>query len=131
MAITFGPTELRNAARMTYTWVDNLSQQVARTGRYREAAAELDQLLAATSRQAADLSWGTSAATSAKAPGLIRALNDVAIHAGTVDAATGAAKSRNAVDTLNAARRAHNEVQTTLIRNGWHPNGREPYWPSS
>jgi hypothetical protein len=130
MTLILAPTELRAVARTTFTWVDGLQSQVSRVGRSREWAADADAALAAVSRQAADISWGTPEATSTSVPRLITALNDVAIHGGTVDAVTGAAKPRDLHEALAAAKRAHGAVQDALMERGWHPNGREYYWPS-
>lgn len=130
MTLILAPTELRLVARNTFQWVDSLQSQLGMVGRSRDAASNLDSLLGSISHKAADISWGTPDETSRAVPRLMTALNDVAIHAGTVDAVTGAAKAPSASETLAAARRAHGAVQVALMERNWHPNGREFYWPS-
>ena len=129
MALVLGKAELREVARTTFTWVDHFETQLGRVGRWSTAGQELDDSLRAASKQAAGFSWGTPDDVSAQVPRLVAALNDVAIHGGTVDAVTGAAKAPNRSEAIAAARRAHSEVQQALMARGWHPNGNEFNWP--
>lgn len=129
MSLTIAPAELRAVARTTYEWVDQLGYTVAHRGQWADDAVRTEQLLARTCEQAVGISWGTPATTSSEVPGLIAAINDVAIHSGTVDARTGAAKLRDLDGALAAAKRAHGAVQTVLMDHGWHPNGHQYYWP--
>ncbi|MCB0880386.1 MAG: hypothetical protein KDC46_15545 [Thermoleophilia bacterium] len=123
MSLTISAADLRAVARTTYDWVDQLGFTVAHHGQWADDAARTERVLARACTEAVGISWGTPEATSLQVPRLIGAINDVAIHSGVVDAATGAAKPRDLRAAYQAARHAHGEVQTVLMQHGWHPTG--------